>query len=172
MVGISKYVLLIFETTQVLFHKNLLIIPGGYPSGIIWKKLEIKILWVFMHNKTHGLRQLYLPQYTQLGTVRKTKLISLSSKETTHISSSQAVVPHSLSLSLSLSLTHTHTHTQFIWPEYSSKCNIGMGKLGISIFKNASKCFLLFPSFVKIVVNPMLWYLSKTPNGYIGGATS
>jgi hypothetical protein len=51
-----------------------------------------------MHTKAHGLRQLYVPRYTQLGT-GKTKLISLSSKETTHISSSQAVVP----------LTHTHT---------------------------------------------------------------
>jgi hypothetical protein len=55
-----------------------------------------------MHTKAHGLRQLYLPRYTQLGT-GKTKLISLSSKETTHISSSQAVVPH----------THTHIHGLF-----------------------------------------------------------
>jgi hypothetical protein len=45
-----------FLNTQVFFlnlNLNLLIIAAGYPPlGIIWNKLEIKILWVFMHNKS------------------------------------------------------------------------------------------------------------------------
>jgi hypothetical protein len=38
----SFFFLIIYLFIYFIFKINLLIIPGGYPLGIIWKKLEIK----------------------------------------------------------------------------------------------------------------------------------